>query len=101
MLFSLLLPKVVNIIAVVLLVTGGGAAAGFVRARVAGSALERAAAWLTGYVPDFGALDLTTAYTDGAPPLHFAPFAARIAYAAAFTLFPLCIAILVFRRRQL
>lgn len=100
-LLSLLLPKVVNIVVMVATVMCGGAVAEFLRARAAGGGLERAALVLTSYVPDFGILDLTTAYTDGAPALPLASLAGRLAYAAAFTLPPMCAAVLVFRRRQL
>jgi ABC-type transport system involved in multi-copper enzyme maturation permease subunit len=100
-LLSLLVPRMLGIVIVVALVMGGGAAAGIVRAHAAGGAVDAAVAWLTSYVPDFGLLDLTTAYTDGAPALGMASFAGRLVYAAAYTLPPLFAAIWIFRRRQL
>lgn len=99
---SLVLPRAVNMVGLILLVAQGGTLLGYVRAKAAaGAGWAAAAQWPAAYIPDFSRFDLVAAYTDGAPPLSLAAFATRLNYGAAVAAGFAALAYLWFRRRPL
>jgi ABC-type transport system involved in multi-copper enzyme maturation permease subunit len=100
-LFSLLMPKALNIVVLAILVLAGGRMIALLRSHFLGSAMHEMVQWITGYIPDFTRLDLLTRYTDGLPPLGPTDMMLRVVYAIAFTAFPLTLAVWLIQRRPL
>ena len=101
MLFSLLMPKVLNIVVSALIVVEGGTVAAFLRNRAMGHAGESAVRWFTSYIPDYGYLNLAQAYTDGVPALDWLNMAFRASYGCVLAFFCLALALWVFQRKPL
>ena len=98
---SLLVPQ-----GVTLVISGGLFFAGphllaLVRRVAADQAVWQPAVWLSGYLPDFGKLNLITRYTDGIAPLGMGEFTGLLAYGALFTALSLALSAALFRRRPL
>lgn len=100
-LFSLVLPRAVTLILLVLLFVFGDNAIGFLRARFIGSSLDGAARWVSAYIPDFSRLNSITRYTDGIAPLTIPELLGLILYGAIITALCILLAMWLFRRREL
>ena len=98
---SLVLPKAVNVVLLILLLVVGNKLITFVRARTLDTSYEKAAEWFSAYLPNFSHLNLTTRYTDGIGPLASAEFLGLVFYGAVFIAVSLLLGILVFNRRSL
>jgi len=112
LLFSLLIPRSVNVVFLSLLLIFGGGIMEFFQsptlhsfgdgARKAGRTfVSQTLRWFTAYIPDFSKLNLITRYTDGIGPLGGMEFLALICYGALFTVIALLLGINLFQRRSL
>lgn len=101
LLFSLFLPKAVNSIVLAVIVFTGEKILRFVENRARGSVLNDVIQWISGYIPNFAMLNLTTRYTDGMGPVPVSEFVAVILMSGVYTFFALTLSIYVFRRRNL
>lgn len=101
LLFSLFIPKSVNMILLAVLVFLGGNLFDFIRLQSQNAFLGGIISWFISYIPDFSLLNLTTRYTDGIGPLSFFEFAGLLFYAVVMTAFFLFVAIKVFKKRPL
>jgi ABC-type transport system involved in multi-copper enzyme maturation permease subunit len=112
LLFSLLIPRGVNVVFLSLLLIFGGGIMEFFQsptlhsfgdgARKAGSTfVSQVLRWFTAYIPDFAKLNLITRYTDGIGPLGGMEFLALICYGGLFTVIALLLGIHLFQRRSL
>ncbi len=100
-LFSLLMPKALNIVILALVYTGSQTIGNFIRAKAIRSSFRGAVEWLVYYLPRFDMLDLTKRYTDEAVALSLPQFAGLIAYPIVATIFILSVACLIFERRSI
>ncbi len=101
LLLSLLVPRGINIVILLLWAGFGSKFIGLSRAKAAGSLVEDIVRWITAYVPDFSKFNLATRYTDGVAPLGAGEFAVLFAYGLFLTLWCLLPGILLFRRQRL
>lgn len=101
LLFSLIMPKGVNIVLTGLIVAFGEKLTGLVLSRLQGGAFEKPAEWVAAYLPNFGKLNLLTRYTDGIVPLGPGEFLGLVAYGALFTVVFLALSMYLFNRRVL
>lgn len=100
-LLSIRLPKALAVVITALLVFGAAPAVSLALSRIMPGAARRAAAWLSGYVPNLGHLDLFNSFSAGAPALDAVDFFARIAYGFIIVLFTLGLASFLLERRSL
>lgn len=98
---SLLLPRAVNLVVLVLTVLAGGAAINMLRARAATESFAPLVRWLSGYLPDFSRLDLLLTYTSGGHPVGAVDFGLRLFHALVFVVFPLTLAVFLLKRRSI
>lgn len=98
---SLFTPKAMAIVITFVIVFAGTPLITMLRSVVATSAMHDVVRWVTGYIPDFGRLDLVNALTVGLPAIGGIDFLARTAYALIITAFALAMAILVLERKPL
>jgi ABC-type transport system involved in multi-copper enzyme maturation permease subunit len=101
LLLSLLLPKTLNVVVLVVLVITGGRIAALIRNRFYEAPWGEFVRWFLGYIPDFGRLDLLLRYTDGLPSISSLDLLLRILYAIGFTAFPLALSAWLLHRKQL
>ncbi|CAN5492535.1 hypothetical protein BH09SUM1_BH09SUM1_00230 [soil metagenome] len=100
-LFSLLLPKALNLVLLAMLYTGSGVLANFIRAKALKTSGEAAINWVVRYIPNFDLLDLAKRYADGAPAVSGPQFLGMVGYGIVATIFLLSVSCLIFDRRTL
>ena len=101
MLFSLLMPKGMNLVISAIIVFGGSRITALLRARSAGSEFGKIVKWISSYIPDFSKLNLTTRYTDGIVPVGSGEFLGLILYGVLFTIVFIITGATIFQRRSL
>ena len=101
MALSLVVPKAVASLVTLGLVFGAGTLLPLLRIWADRRAAGPLWAWLLGYLPDFGKLDLVVRYTDGIAPLPAAEAGALFLYGGLFTAALLVLAAWRFRRMPL
>ena len=100
-LLSLWAPKGVVVVLMLLVVLQGDTLGSMAAAHLGEGLLGSSFHWLAGLLPNFDVLRLTTAYTDGSPPLGAVSFLLRVAYAAVFGCAATVAAAATFRGRPL
>ena len=100
-LLSLWVPKGVVVVLMLLVILQGDTLGSMVAAHLGAGAASAALRWVAGLLPNFDVLRLTTAYTDGSPPLGAASFALRMLYAGIYGCAAAVAAAASFRRRPL
>jgi len=101
LLFSLLIPRGVNVVFLSLLLIFGGGIMEFFQRKAGRTFVSQILRWFTAYIPDFSKLNLITRYTDGIGPLGGMEFLALICYGALFIVIALLLGIHLFQRRSL
>lgn len=98
LLFSLFLPKGVNIALTVLLYLGGDRIAGLIRSQAGKHGFVN---WISYYIPNFADLNLVTRYTDGVSAVPNGEFFQLLLYGVLCTIVALSLAMVIFQRRPL
>jgi ABC-type transport system involved in multi-copper enzyme maturation permease subunit len=98
---SIRLPKALAVVITALLAFAATPLVTMIRSMAATTGLRDVVRWLTGYIPDFGRLDLVNAITIGMPAIGAVDFFARFAYALIITTFSLSVAMLLLERKPL
>lgn len=101
MFFSILLPKSVSIVVLLVIFLAGQRIATAIRGRLIDSPLAAVFDWLLAYVPHFGFLNIIDRTTDGLPPLGAGEMCLRIVYAVCVTLASVTVGSYLFHRRAL
>ncbi|MCC6546867.1 ABC transporter permease subunit [Candidatus Sumerlaeota bacterium] len=101
MLFSLIMPRALNLVLLAFIYTLSGTVSTFLRAKAMRSSLQDVWLWLIRYIPNFDLMDLTKRFTDGAPPLAGPQFIGILAYGIVATIFALAISCRIFERKAL
>ncbi len=100
-LLSLVLPKAVNILLLVILITAGPRITAAVRGQLSENILGKTLDWALRYVPDVSLLNFVDRFTDGLPPLSGSDLFLRLLYAGVSTVFFVVLASTIFYRRVL
>jgi len=101
LLFSLFLPKAVNLIILLILCFPGSKLVSMLKVRVGKLIGKELANWLFGYIPDFHLVNLVTAYTDGLPALTPTQFFLRVLYGVVIIATALTVGATLFVRRNM
>ena len=101
LLFSLLIPRSVNVVFLGLFLIFGGGIMEFFQRKAGRSFVSQTLKWFTAYIPDFSKLNLITRYTDGIGHLGGMEFFSLMCYGALFTVIALLLGIHLFQRRSL
>lgn len=101
LIFSLLMPKAMNIVLMILLLLFGNKAANLLIAQAGDGPLSQVMRWVTAYVPNFAEMNLFDRYTDGMAAIQGGMFAGLVVYGALFIVAPLAASIYLLNRRPL
>jgi len=96
---SVWIPRAVTVLLEMGLYCGSGFLAGFVETRLGGAG--GVSAWVAGYIPNFGMLDLAQRFTDGGPAVGILPMLGIVAYGVFVSAVFLFGAAWAFERKQL
>lgn len=101
LLASLLVPKAMNVVGMLLILIFGQKAINMLLNSVENQGMRTLADWLVAYVPNFAKLNLFDRYTDGMTAVGFPLWGGLIVYGVLFTAAALAASILLFNRRPL
>ena len=100
-LFSLIMPKGVNIVLTCGLVFGGSTLITLAQNQSATDGSFSLLGWFVGYVPDFSKLNLVVRYTDGIPALDAGTFGGLLLYALIIMVFSISLGAGIFSRKAI
>ena len=99
--FSLIFPKAVNVILLIILFLGSGTLIGFLKSHSKQGITSSIIKFLTYYIPDFSSLNLVQRYTDGATALSFSELFLLVAYCVLFIFAFVVLSSILLNRRAL